>query len=65
MEVMGYSKLLAGSLPERMVTEVKEYLQLRPHEESGPVKYGRGDHDACESFLRFGIQDNVVCPPIQ
>jgi hypothetical protein len=65
MEDMGYSRLPADSPPQTMVTEVKRSLRTRPKEVSGPVMYGRGDHDACESFLRFGIQDNDVCPSIQ
>ncbi|KAJ6093821.1 hypothetical protein N7499_003152 [Penicillium canescens] len=58
MEVMGYSILPADLPPQSMVTEVKKSLRTRPKEASGPVMYGRGDHDACESFLRFGIQGN-------
>ncbi|CAG8882120.1 unnamed protein product [Penicillium nalgiovense] len=57
MEVMGYSKLQASSPPESMVREVERSLRSRPNEVSKTVTYGRGDHDACESFLRFGIQD--------
>ncbi|CAG7977542.1 unnamed protein product [Penicillium nalgiovense] len=58
MEVMGYSKLQASSPPESMVREVERSLRSRPNEVSETVTYGRGDHDACESFLRFGIQGN-------
>ncbi|CRL31496.1 unnamed protein product [Penicillium camemberti] len=58
MEVMGYSKLQASSPPESMVREVERSLRSRPNEVSETVTYGRGDHDACESFLRFGIQDH-------
>ncbi|KAJ5277567.1 hypothetical protein N7534_003635 [Penicillium rubens] len=58
MEVMGYSKLQASSPPESMVREVERSLRSRPNEVSETVTYGRGDHEACESFLRFGIQDN-------
>ncbi|KAJ5244980.1 hypothetical protein N7489_005076 [Penicillium chrysogenum] len=57
-EVMGYSKLQAGSPPESMVREVVRSLRSRPNEVSEPVTYGRGDHDASESFLRFEIQDH-------
>lgn len=65
MEVMGYSKLQASSPPESMVREVERSLRSRPNEVSETVTYGRGDHDACESFLRFGIQDHDVCLSIQ
>ncbi|CAG8152625.1 unnamed protein product [Penicillium nalgiovense] len=58
MEVMGYSKLQAGSPPDSMVREVETSLRSRPNEVSETVTYGRGDHEACESFLRFGIQGN-------
>ncbi|KAJ5051144.1 hypothetical protein NUH16_011054 [Penicillium rubens] len=58
MEVMGYSKLQAGSPPDSMVREVERSLRSRPNEVSETVTYGRGDHDACESFLRFGFQDH-------
>ncbi|CAG8244812.1 unnamed protein product [Penicillium salamii] len=57
MEVMGYSKLQASSPPESMVREVERSLRSRPNEVSKTVTYGRGDHDACESYLKFGIQD--------
>ncbi|OGE46819.1 hypothetical protein PENARI_c063G03720, partial [Penicillium arizonense] len=56
MEDMGYSMLPADSPPENMATEVERSLRSRPNEVSGPIMYGRGDHDACENFLRFGLQ---------
>lgn len=62
MEIMGYSKLQTGSPPEGMVTEVERSLWSRPNVVSGPVTYGRGDHDACERYLKFGIEDDEVCP---
>ncbi|CAG8148177.1 unnamed protein product [Penicillium nalgiovense] len=58
MEVMGYGKLQAGSPPEDMVRGVVRSLRSRPSQVSETVTYGRGDHDACERFLRFGIQDH-------
>ncbi|KAJ5277477.1 hypothetical protein N7534_003565 [Penicillium rubens] len=60
MEVMGYSKLQASSPPESMVREVERSLRSRPNEASETVTYGRGDDVACESFLRFGIQDDFT-----
>ncbi|CAG8122638.1 unnamed protein product [Penicillium nalgiovense] len=60
MEVMGYSKLQAGSPPESIVREVETSLRSRPNEVSETVMYGRGDDAACDSFLKFGIQDEFA-----
>ncbi|CAG8875815.1 unnamed protein product [Penicillium salamii] len=57
MEVMGYTKVQASAPPQELVTEVEKSLRSRPNVVSGSVTYGRGDHDACESYLKFGIQD--------
>jgi hypothetical protein len=65
MEDMGYSMLPADSPPENMATEVERSLRSRPNEVSGPIMYGRGDHDACENFLRFGLQGSEVCSSVQ
>ncbi|CAG8086370.1 unnamed protein product [Penicillium nalgiovense] len=65
MEVMGYSKLRAGLPPEDLVREVEGSLWPRSNVVSGPITYGRGDHDACERFLRFGIQDHEFTKKIQ
>lgn len=62
MEVMGYATIQTGAPPQKLVTEVERSLRSRPNVVSGPVTYGRGDHDACESYLKFGIQDGDVCP---
>lgn len=62
MEILGYAKVQTGAPPQKLVTEVERSLRSRPNVVSGPVMYGRGDHDACESYLKFGIQDGDVCP---
>jgi hypothetical protein len=61
MEVMGYTKVQTGAPPRELVTEVERSLRSRPNVVSGPVTYGRGDHDACENYLKFGIQNGDVC----
>ena len=61
MEVMGYTKVQAGAPPGELVTKVEKSLRSRPNVVSGSAMYGRGDHDACESYLKFGIQDDDVC----
>ncbi|KAJ6119045.1 hypothetical protein N7471_012996 [Penicillium samsonianum] len=57
MEILGYAKIQTGAPPQKLVTEVERSLRSGPNVVSGPVTYGRGDHDACESYLKFGIQD--------
>jgi hypothetical protein len=64
MELMGYCEIQANSPSEDMVRDVKKSLRERLHEVSGSMVYGRGDHDACERFLNFGIPDGDVCLPI-
>lgn len=63
MEVMGYSKLQASPPPQAMILELERSLRVRPNVVSGSVIYGRGDHDACEDFLKFGLQESDVCLP--
>ncbi|CAG8000450.1 unnamed protein product, partial [Penicillium salamii] len=58
MEVMGYTKVQAGAPPRELVTKVEKSLRSRPNVVSGSAMYERGDHDACESYLKFGIQDD-------
>ncbi|KAI1829216.1 hypothetical protein DTO027I6_9884 [Penicillium roqueforti] len=65
MEIMGYSKVQTGLPTKDMVTEVERSLWSRPNKVSGPVTYGRGNHDACESFLKFGIQDGDFSKKIE
>jgi hypothetical protein len=60
-EIMGYTKIQTDAPPQELVTEVERSLRSRPNVVSGPITYGRGDHDACESYLKFGIQDGDVC----
>ncbi|KAJ5771512.1 uncharacterized protein N7511_003563 [Penicillium nucicola] len=57
MEMMGYTNLEALAPPHETVTEVVTSLRSRPNVVSGPTTYGRGDRKACNSFLKFGIQD--------
>ncbi|CAG7997774.1 unnamed protein product [Penicillium salamii] len=57
MEVVGYTKLQTTAPPQDMATDVERSFRSRPIVVSGPVRYGRGDHDACESYLKFGIED--------
>ncbi|CAG7965995.1 unnamed protein product [Penicillium salamii] len=57
MEILGYAKIQTGAPPQKLVSEVERSLRSQPNVVSGPVTYGRGDHDACESYLKFGIQD--------
>ncbi|CAG7936818.1 unnamed protein product [Penicillium nalgiovense] len=65
IEVMGYSKLQADWPADDLVTEVEGSLRSRPNEVLEPVTYGRGDHDACERYLRSGIQDNHFARTIE
>lgn len=65
MEVVGYTKLQTTAPPQDMATEVERSFRSRPILVSGPVTYGRGDHDACESYLKFGIEDGEVCLSMQ
>lgn len=65
MEVLGYSKLQADSPPEAMVKEVERSFRSEQNQVDGHLVYGGGDHDACESLLKFGIQESDVCLPIQ
>lgn len=56
-EVLGYSKLQAILAPPNMVTQVKRSLLLQSNLVAGPAIFGRRDRNACEGFLKFGIND--------
>lgn len=60
MEVLGYSTLPARPAPQAIVAEVETSLRRQPHSTAGPVTFGRGDRNACESFLKYGTDDGEV-----
>lgn len=60
MEALGYAKIQTGAPSQNLVTEVERSLRSRPNVVSGPVMYGRGDHDGCGSYLKFAIEDGEV-----
>lgn len=65
MEVMGYNNHQVDSPPEAMVKEVERFFRSESNQLDGHLVYGGGDHGACESLLKFGIQESDVCLPIQ